>query len=466
MARIVFAGGGIVGTCAAMMLASDGHDVTVLERDPAPPSPPDTAWDEWDRRGVNQFKMLHFFLARFREVADAELPGLTDAMVAAGALRMNPLDGIPDEFSGGRRPGDERYECVTARRPVGESVIAGLAAATSGLTIRRGVAVSGLLTETGPDGIVHVKGVRTEDGEDVTADAVVDSGGRRSAMASLLREAGSPGPKEMIEDSGFVYYGRHYRSADGSVPPAFGGLLQPYGSVSILTLPADNGTWGVGVIASSKDAALRSLMSIDRWEKVVRSYPMVAHWIDAEPITEITLMAKIEDRQRTYVVDGVPVATGVLPLGDAWACTNPSLGRGISMGMVHASALRTLLREGLSDDPRAQAIRWHELTAESVEPLFVDTLAFDRHRLAEIEAEIACRSYETDDPGWGLGQALAASIMRDPDLLRGFIEVALLFDTGVGVMSRPGIAERAIALADPTPLPGLDRAELLALVGA
>jgi 2-polyprenyl-6-methoxyphenol hydroxylase-like FAD-dependent oxidoreductase len=328
------------------------------------------------------------------------------------------------------------------------------------------VAVSGLITETGPDGIVHVTGVRTEDGEDVFSDLVVDSGGRRSAMASLLREAGSPGPKEMIEDSGFVYYGRHYRSADGSIPPAFGGLLQPYGSISILTLPADNGTWGVGVIASSKDAALRSLMDIDCWEKVVRSYPMVAHWIDAEPITDIKLMAKIEDRQRTYVVDGVPVATGVVPLADAWACTNPSLGRGMSMGLVHAAALRKLLREGPADDPRAQAVRWHELTAESVEPLFVDTLEFDRHRLAEIEATIQGRPYETDDPGWALGKALAASIMSDGDLLRGFIEVASLLDTGVGVMSRPGIAERAIALADPTPLPGLDRADLLALVGA
>jgi len=193
---------------------------------------------------------------------------------------------------------------------------------------------------------------------------------------------------------------------------------------------------------------------------------MVAHWIDAEPITDIKLMAKIEDRQRTYVVDDVPVATGILPLGDAWACTNPSLGRGISMGMVHAAALRRLLREGPADDPRAQASRWHELTAESVEPLFVDTLAFDRHRLAEIEAEIEGRPYETDDPGWALGQALAASIMRDPDLLRGFIEVAALLDSSVGVMSRPGIAERAIALADPTPLPGLDRTQLLTVVGA
>jgi hypothetical protein len=36
----------------------------------------------------------------------------------------------------------------------------------------------------------------------------------------------------MIEDRGFVYYGRHFRSADGSVPPAFGGLLQHDGSVS------------------------------------------------------------------------------------------------------------------------------------------------------------------------------------------------------------------------------------------
>ena len=231
-------------------------------------------------------------------------------MCAAGALRMNPLVGIPDEVTGGWQEGDERFENVTARRPVGESVVASMAAATPGLTIRRGVAVAGVLSTTGPDGIVHVTGVRTEDGDDITADLVIDSGGRRSAMAGWVRDAGSPGPKEMIEDCGFVYYGRHYRSADGSIPPAFGGLLQPYGSISILTLPADNGTWGMGVVASSKDAAMRAVTDVDCWEKVVRSYPMVAHWIDAEPITDIQVMAKIEDRQRTYVVDGTPVVTG------------------------------------------------------------------------------------------------------------------------------------------------------------
>ena len=466
MGKILFVGGGIVGTCAAMMLANDGHEVIVLERDPTPPPPPDTAWDEWDRTGVNQFRMLHFFLARFREVADAELPGLTDAMVAAGGLRMNPLVGIPDEITGGWQEGDERFEVVTARRPVAESVVAGVAASTPGLTVRRGVGVAGVLTTAGADGIVHVTGVRTVDGEELTADLVVDAGGRRSSMPAWLREAGSPGPEEMIEDCGFVYYGRHFRSADGSIPPAFGGLLQPYGSISILTLPADNGTWGVGVVTSSKDAALRGLLDSDTWEKVVRSFPMVAHWIDAEPITDVKLMAKIEDRQRTYVVEGTPVATGIVPLADSWACTNPSLGRGISIGLVHAAALRTLLAEDPLDDQRSLAVRWSELTSEQVEPLFADTLSFDRHRLAEIEATIAGRPYETDDPRWLLTQALANSIMGGPDLLRGFLKVASLLERGVDVLSQPGVAERAVALADPTPLPGPDRAGLISLVGA
>jgi 2-polyprenyl-6-methoxyphenol hydroxylase-like FAD-dependent oxidoreductase len=466
MGKILFVGGGIVGTCAAMMLANDGHEVIVLERDPTPPPPPDTAWDEWDRTGVNQFRMLHFFLARFREVADAELPGLTDAIVAAGGLRMNPLSGVPEEITGGWQQGDERFEVVTARRPVAESVVAQVADSTPGLTVRRGVGVAGVVTTAGADGIVHVTGVRTADGEELTADLVVDSGGRRSSMPAWLREAGSPGPQEMIEDCGFVYYGRHFRSADGSIPPAFGGLLQPYGSISVLTLPADNGTWGVGVVTSSKDAALRGLLDSDTWDTVVRSFPMVAHWIDAEPITDVKLMAKIEDRQRTYVVDGTPVATGIVPLADSWACTNPSLGRGISIGLIHAAALRTLLAEDLLGDQRSLAMRWSELTSEQVEPLFADTLSFDRHRLAEIEATIAGRPYETDDPRWLLSQALATSIMNGPDLLRGFLNVASLLERAVDVLSKPGVAERAVALADSTPLPGPDRAGLISLVGA
>ncbi len=107
----------------------------------------------------------------------------------------------------------------------------------------------------------------------------------------------------------------------------------------------------------------------------MQAFPLLAHWIDAEPITDVQMMAKIEDRQRTYVVDGQPVVTGLVPLADAWACTNPSLGRGISIGMIHAGALRKLLREGPARRSARLALRWDGLTDERVEPLFADTLA-------------------------------------------------------------------------------------------
>ena len=74
MSEIVVIGGGIAGLSSAMLLARDGHHVTLLERDPAPPPEPTEAWAEWERRGVNQFRLPHYFLARFREVAEPELP--------------------------------------------------------------------------------------------------------------------------------------------------------------------------------------------------------------------------------------------------------------------------------------------------------------------------------------------------------------------------------------------------------
>ncbi len=105
---------------------------------------------------------------------------------------------------------------------------------------------------------------------------------------------------------------------------AFGPLLQEYGTISVLTLPADNGTWGVGIIASAKDKAMRAVKNLDVWTNVVKSLPLCAHWLDGEPLDDqIAVMAKIEDRHRSFVLDGRPVATGVVALADSWACTNP-----------------------------------------------------------------------------------------------------------------------------------------------
>src|SRR5688572_13293968 len=156
MAAILVLGAGMNGLALAMLLAKDGHDVTVLERDASEPlDDPEEAWDGWVRRGVGQFRMLHFMLPRWRSEVEAELPELE----ARGGLRINALTCLPDEFTGGFRPGDERFETVTARRPVLEGAVAAVAGRTPGVRIRRGVAVNGLSTnDQRRPGIPHVTG--------------------------------------------------------------------------------------------------------------------------------------------------------------------------------------------------------------------------------------------------------------------------------------------------------------------
>ena len=122
MAEIVVAGAGIGGLTAAMLLAKDGHTVTVLERDPEPPpATAEEAWAGWQRKGVSQFRLPHFFLARFRILLEAELPEVLPALDAAGALHINPVA----EASQRRRPRSRtpvtavRASTTLTREPLG-----------------------------------------------------------------------------------------------------------------------------------------------------------------------------------------------------------------------------------------------------------------------------------------------------------------------------------------------------------
>ena len=470
MAEIVVTGAGMSGLVAAMLLAQDGHEVTVLERDAAAVPSPEDAWSGWERRGVNQFRLLHFFLARFRAEVEDELPGLTKALDAVGALRFNALDGIPEEMKGPSRPGDGDFEVVTGRRPVVEAVVASCAQGTPGVTVRRGTAVDALCTgASARAGTPHVTGVRTESGEEIRADLVVDATGRRSPLPRWLADAGARPPEEELEDSGFVYYGRHFRSRDGSLPPVIGPLLQPYGSLSALTLPADNGTWGVGLITSAKDKAVRGLRDVSVWNAVLASLPFAAHWGDGEPLEDgVIVMAKIEDRHRSYTVDGAPVATGVVALADSWACTNPSLGRGASMAVVHSKALRDALRTD-GDDPAALQTAFAHATGSTVEPWYRATVQFDRHRLAEIDAVIEGRPYEPEGPEWDLVKGLEVAAGQDGDCLRAMLSIAGLQRLPEEALAAPGVFDKVVTLGagwrDAASV-GPSREELLAIVAA
>src|ERR1700741_109608 len=156
MPKIVVLGAGVCGLAAGLMLARDGHDVTLLERDPEPvPESGEAAWERWERGGVAQFNQAHFLQARGRAIVEAELPDVSEALVAEDAVPFAPLASMPPAIRDReRRPGDDRFFTHNARRPVLERVVALAAEEQAGLEVRRGVTVAGL------EGTPHVTGVR------------------------------------------------------------------------------------------------------------------------------------------------------------------------------------------------------------------------------------------------------------------------------------------------------------------
>jgi hypothetical protein len=159
----------------------------------------------------------------------------------------------------------------------------------------------------------------------------------------------------------------------------------------------------------------------------------------------------------------------LISLADAWACTNPSAGRGLTVGFIHAVRLRDLLRDGL-DDAYVLAERFDEVTEAEVTPWYRSQLAADRLRFGQMVASREGRE-PPSPPDDELSRQLASllpTMALDPELFRAGLEYVGTLTPIQRIFERPEIVQRvatameALRDAPPAGIPGPDRAQLLA----
>jgi hypothetical protein len=180
-------------------------------------------------------------------------------------------------------------------------------------------------------------------------------------------------------------------------------------------------------------------------------------------------MAGVSDRYRRFVLDDKPVVTGLVAVGDAWACTNPQAGRGVSTGFSHAIALRDVVHDNL-DDPMRLALEFDRVTEERCAPWYRFQVVQDRDRHTAVQAAIEGRPPSGPDPLNPVMQMVAAfrvAAQYDPDVARAFVDVVSCLTHPADALGRPGLMDKVLAASagrQPIPTPGPTRQELLALL--
>jgi 2-polyprenyl-6-methoxyphenol hydroxylase-like FAD-dependent oxidoreductase len=330
MADVAIVGGGLVGQLTALMLARRGHQVVVLDADAG--SAAGTADDDFGspRPGVPQGQHGHVFRARVSRVLREEVPDVIDAMLDHGIPKagFDFGDGYQDDFA------------LMARRPVLEAVLRRVVAQEAGVEVRADERVSGL-TAAGDGSVPRVSGVRTQSGDTVPADLVIDCGGRRSAAPRWLAELGAGLGLEHYQPCDLHYFARHYRLLPGAEFPSTrfpDGAFTPYGI--FLAMGEDNGTFCLAGALSKADPYRSSFRDEKTFDRVMAALPRMQTWASAgTPITDVRLMGGLANRRRSLLEDGRPTVTGLLLLGDASLYTNATFGQGVALGFWQAQAL-------------------------------------------------------------------------------------------------------------------------------
>lgn len=453
--NIAIVGSGICGMCAAITLAENGHQVTLYERDGAPPlGDADNAFFDWNRRGAAQFRHPHAFLGLVCNLFAERYPALLQDLFEAGARKVDFAEMLPFALRANYtpEPGDERMWVLMCRRATMEQVIRRYVEQFANVTIVNRCHVQGVVTDTSTGAMV-ARGLRvryrgdpkqdneqaTEQAEEVLTDLVVDASGRSSKFPQWWRQLGVA-VEEENDDAEIVYYTRHYQLRPGQEEPVRGELpaAGDLGYLKFGVFPGDNGHFAIIVCVPKAELALvEAVRESERFHKICESIPGLTPWVaqdKSEPTTESFGIGGIHAVWRHYVQDEKPLVHNFFAVGDSSVRTNPLYGRGCSTGVLHASILADVLAD--SNVPVTRAMKFHERTAAELRPIFDASLSEDKSGIKRADAMREGRALDKPDSlkkwfGLAFGDALSAAAAKELHVMRGIMRT-------VNLLEKPG----------------------------
>jgi len=456
--RVAVLGAGVAGLSAAILLARDGHRVTLVERDDLVGGDALSA-PGWRRSGIPHFLQPHAFIPRGVVELRRLLPDVYDRLLASGADEVDASRKIP----GGARPGDGDLRYLAVRRPVIEWALRRAARDTPGIDVVAPARAQGLALDDS-----RVTGVRVDEGV-IEVDVVVDALGRRSPVAGWLPDGDSE--PTHASDCFVVYYSRYYRVRPGATIPDGPWFLSPRGDLGFMayaSFPGDNGTFAGLLAVPTHVPEWKSLRDEAAFEAAVALTPLSV-WADpaaATPITDVLPMAGLRN---TLSPRAGSARAGVFAVGDAYGHSDPVLAHGLAFALVHADMVATALRDhrDVADAHAAYVASTHPELAER----YVLSTALDeqRHRMWT-GGPVDVMRHDGDYALFTMAAGGAAATV-DGDLARVFLRrIGLLDSTSVldGDVSTQLRIESVFhdLMASRGRPPGPTRDEMLAAVSA
>ncbi|MCP5058401.1 MAG: hypothetical protein GY937_16990 [bacterium] len=466
--HFIVVGGSVTGLGVGLMLSAEGHRVTILEADPSPmPESHTEAFEKWERKGSPQVWHSHALLGRLHKLIKERAPGLIEELLARGAEEL-PFPEMAQRMIEDPtfESGDDEIVLLSCRRITFEWVLRRYVLDTGLVDFQDGASVTGLVAAKDPEtGLPLVTGVRytDRDGEARTleGDLVVDASGRGSKLKRWLEEIGARPFDESSEPCGISYTSRFYRLRDGVEPPMLEGPIigEDLGYLKVGLFPADDRVFSLTLAVSPDDDVLRSVLHRPGFEAAAAAVPRVAAWVSpkmSEPISKVYAMTNLRNTIRRFVVDGEPVALGVVAIGDSAVHANPITGRGVTLAWIGAAMLADTLRQ-IPDDLRALSLSIDQQVETIVVPWYQMQVQQDR---GAIQTEQAIQRGEdpfqvTKADGSTDPQAFIRSVIRDglvpamrSDMvvLRRFMRLANLLEPPADLMKDPDLLQRVLAV--------------------